>query len=386
MSKDPKYIPILKWKAAEMAALANESDKNKAHITPLIELVLPSVNAHKDKERKKKKTEEEIHSEMVNKLITKRFFEIPEEIYKFWGSNEVYLDVTLLHNKDKTNELKIDALNALTKKAKIKELNIIPVINLADDHLIIDCVINLISDQLINEVCLRITQSSLSDSDVLNEKISNFINYINIPKQKIHILIDLKYLNPESEIYSDLFDCAQKIYKLKEFKEFIFSSGSFPIDMSDCSLEETAYLPRADWNSWKINTTKKELNRVPVYSDYSIRHPIYNDSLQFFESTSTLKYTLESEWMIMKGKKRALELYLTHAYLLVKQPEFKNATFGNGARFSWGDNQISKKAQHFEVYRRDNSVKGMGRTWDWIAFGINHHTAMVMHQLSNPLD
>ncbi|MEK7463263.1 MAG: hypothetical protein AAB621_02790, partial [Patescibacteria group bacterium] len=119
---------------------------------------------------------------------------------------------------------------------------------------------------------------------------------------------------------------------------------------------------------------------------YSIRHPLYNDSLQFFESTSTLKYTLQSQWMIMKGKKRALELYLTHASLLVKQPEFKSATHNKGGSFSFGDEYISKKAKHFEVYVRDNSVKGMGRTWDWIAAGISHHIALVMHQLSNPLD
>lgn len=386
MSKDFRYVPILKWKAAEMAALANESEKNKIHITPLIEIVLPSVNPYKDKKRKEKKTEDVIHSEMVNKLTTKRLFEIPEEIKKFWGSNKIYVDVTLLHNKDKTTDLKIATLTTLIKEAKTKKINIVPVVNIADDHIIIKNLINLISDQLIDDVCLRITQSNLSDSKILNEKISNFIHYTKIQEQKIHLLIDLKYLNPLSKDYSALFDCAQKINKLKEFKEFIFSSGSFPIDMSDCSIEETKYLPRADWNNWKVNTTKKELNRVPIYSDYCIRHPIYNDSLQFFESTSTLKYTLESDWMIMKGKKRALELYLTHAYLLVRQSEFKNATFNIGADFSWGDSQILKKAEHFKVYMSDNSVKGMGRTLDWIAFGISHHTAMVIRQLSSHLD
>lgn len=383
MSKQIKYAPILKWKAAEITALENISSDNKKGVAPIIELVLPSVNAYKDKERKQKKTDEEIHAEMVEKMVTKRFVEIPDEIKKSWGSDEIYVDVTLLHNKDKTNQLKIDAINKLAEEAKIKGLKIVPVINIADDSLLVGNISNLISKKLVEEVCLRVMPSSLKDVETLNKKISDLLGSVKISKESAHLLIDLKYIDSLSGGYGEMFDNAQKIIELKKFKEFIFASGAFPVDMLKCTLEESTYLPRTDWTSWVSNVKEKKLVRVPIYSDYSIRYPLYNDSLQFFESTSTLKYTVESQWMIMKGTKRALHMYLGHASLLTQQPEFNTATYGKGAKFSFGDDYISKKAEHFKVWTKDNSVKGTGRTQDWIAAGISHHTAVVMHQLSS---
>lgn len=387
MATQTKYVPILKWKAAEICALTRASDEHKKFVTPLIEIVLPSVNAYKDKERKKKKTDEEIHAEMVQKMIAKRFLEIPQEIEKAWESREIYVDVTLLHNKDKTNELKIATLNTILKGARAKSLKIIPVVNIADDSLIISNMAGLISKKEVDEICVRITPSSLKDSQNLDVKISALLNGLGIQKRKVHLLVDLKYIDTSSGAYGVLFAQAQKIKDLGQFKEFVFASGAFPVDMSECSFEDPTYLPRTDWTSWKSNVTGGKIVRTPVYSDYSIRHPLYNDSLQFFESTSTLKYTVESQWMIMKGKKRALEMYLTHAYLLVQQPEFKQATYGKEAAFSFGDEYVARKAKHFEdVYRHDNSEKGMGRTQDWIAAGISHHLAVVMHQLSTLRD
>ncbi|MES2314950.1 MAG: hypothetical protein V4524_03405 [Patescibacteria group bacterium] len=384
MTKNIKYVPILKWKAGEMAALSNISSIDKKHVVPLIELVLPSVNTHKDKERTIKKTDDEIHAEMVEKMLSSRLGEIPEEIKEFWGVDKIYVDVTLLHDRHKTSELKIETLNKLVEEGRIKGIEIVPVFNVADEHSIVNNIGQLISKKLINEVCLRVTPSNLRDIDILDKKISDLlVNVLKVSKEDTHLLIDLKYLDHSPETYGLLFDKAQKITGLKQFKEFIFASGAFPVDMSECPIDESTYLPRTDWTSWESNVLKNGVNRIPTYSDYSIRHPMYNDSLQFIESTSTLKYTLGPQWMIMKGKKRALHLYLTNASLLVLQPEFKSATYGMGEKFSWGDKKICEKAEHFKVYAKDNSVKGTGRTWDWIAYGISHHTAVVIHQLSN---
>lgn len=381
MAIQTKYVPVLKWKSAEMLALMHIPNKHKDLIVPLIEIVLPSVNAYKDKERKKRKTDEEIHVEMVEKIINKRFLEIPEEIENFWGNHELYVDVTLLHNKEKTNELKVATLNAIINGVKLRKVKIIPVINLVDDSLIISNIRSLVSKKEISELCLRITSSNLKDVEVLDSKITSLLNYLGIEKQKTHIFIDLKFIDATSN-YGALFSQAQSIRDLTQFKEFVFSSGAFPVDMSKCPFEETTYLPRLDWTNWKSNVVEKEINRVPIYSDYSMRYPLYNDSLQFLEATSTLKYTVDSQWMIMKGKKRALEMYLVHANMLVQTPEFKQATYNQGSDFSFGDEYITKKAKHFHKYVLDKSIRGMGRTPDWITVGISHHTAVVMHQLS----
>lgn len=68
MLKSKHYVPILKWKSAEHSALKALTEKDKDSITPLIELVLPTVPQHKDKAKKIKKTDDEMLVEMVLKF------------------------------------------------------------------------------------------------------------------------------------------------------------------------------------------------------------------------------------------------------------------------------------------------------------------------------
>jgi hypothetical protein len=383
-----KYVPILKWKAAEITALTEVAEEHRKRITPLIEIVLPGIsNVYKDKEKTIKKTDEEIHGEMLARMTGQRFTKIPEEIEKAWGTRKIYVDTTLLHNKGKSNELKIDTMSAILDGGKKRGLELIPVLNLADDASIVENISRLISNGEIKEVCVRVTPSNLKDIVALNHSLPEFLRKLGIGKSGAHLLVDLKYVDSTSGTYTTLFAQTQNIIGLKDFQEFIFASGAFPVDMTECSFEDPTYLPRTDWTSWKSNAISAGLVRVPVYGDYSIRHPLYNESLQLFESSSTLKYTVGSHWMILRGKKRALHMYLTSASLLVQQPEFNQATSGMGAEFSFGDGYIVKKAKHFDdVFRHDNSVKGTGRTQDWIAAGVSHHIGVVMHQLSNPRD
>ena len=59
------YVPILKWKRAEQGALETLPDKCRDRISPLIELVMPKPKSlYKDKEKKIRKTQEELFQEL----------------------------------------------------------------------------------------------------------------------------------------------------------------------------------------------------------------------------------------------------------------------------------------------------------------------------------
>ena len=156
--------------------------------------------------------------------------------------------------------------------------------------------------------------------------------------------------------------------------------------MTDCSLEEPSYLPRIDWLYWEENKSQKDIKRIPIFSDYTVRHPVHYESLQFFSPSTTLKYTTKKDWMIIKGQRTKFELYLANASLLVGREEFKNSTNGQGASFSFGDDYIVKKAKHYTKYMKElnkgNDIKGTGTSPTWIRALISHHIALVMHQLA----
>lgn len=390
MNKEIKYVPILKWKAAEQTALKHVLETDKEAIIPLAEIVLPGVvqyRKNKDGE-KERKTDDEIHSEMVDKLKTTKMFKIPDEFVKSWGESQIYVDVTFIHNKEETNNLKVMVMSTLVRLSKKKGVQVIPVVNISDNPLIIAGVKKLAEEEVIDEICLRVSVPNLKKSDELDNKIESLISTVGIPLEKIHLLIDLKYIGDPFINYKELFDGAQKIKNLGVFKNFIFASGSFPVDMTEFLFEDSpSKISRLDWLNWKKYSESEGIVRVPIFSDYSIRYPLHDDSLQFFESTSTIKYTLEDDWIIVKGKKRALDLYLAHAYLFVQLPEFEQATFGEKEGFSYGDKCIVEKAEHFKPYiiakKEGRDIKGTGTAPLWISYGMSHHTALVMRQLSS---
>lgn len=377
-----KYAPILKWKAAEKIALKNVCNEDKQKIIPIIELVMPSVSPYKKNpitKQEDKKTDIERHEEIINKFRTERIDEIPDELLDVWGSDPLILDFSLLYGED-TVQLKIESIQKILSKSSEKKLSIIPLINLSDDNSIIEEVLNQVSQKNVEDIGVRITIADLSNVDELNKQLKKFFEKSNTSESNIHLLIDLKYLDDNiSKYYGTLFNAAQLINNLDKWKSFIFASGSFPVNMSEFKIENNpSVISRIDWLNWNSLCISKRIRRVPLFSDYTTRNPIYNESLEFHEPTSSLKYTVGDDWYMFKGKRKDRAQYLGHANLLVNSTDKFY-----GEDYSFGDKYISTKAEHLSTYLRDPSIKGTGRTYDWIAASISHHLALVLSQLSN---
>jgi hypothetical protein len=359
------YIPILKWKRAEQGALEFLNDKQKEFITPLIQLVMP--NEKKD--------------ENLDSLIGRfgeQIDQIPSKIIKVWGYSQLFLDVSLLYSL----ELKIKTLKSVIKAGSSLGGNLTPVFYLNDDIEIIKTIENLASKNNIG-ACLRLVLSDLDDIKSLNEKIKKLILVTGLSVQNVDLLIDIKCTGDNDEKYNKYFKLSQKIISLNSWRTFTFSSGSFPKDLSGCRIDDENLIPRIDWLSWKAFLVDSSVLRVPAFSDYTIQHPIYDKQVQLFHPTTSIKYTLDNEWLIMKGKKQKFEMYLANAAILISDNSFKGKGFSNG------DDFIYEKAKYYSEYMEKKSQgidsKGTGSTESWLKAGINHHLSLVAHQVSNLL-
>lgn len=381
---NPKhYVPILKWKRAEQRALEALDEKKKDAITPLIELVMPMVPLYKKKERKDekkiKKTQDELFTEIVFKFKEKRIKRIPEEILRSWGARPVFLDFSLLYEAQLTTQLKVNSLNKIIPVGIDMGLKIIPVLNLNDDPKIKEAICSLLGKN--NQgTCLRIAPSDLSNTKVLNNKVKNFLRDFSLPRKSIDLLIDIKEIKERGGQYLQFINASQEIENLLEWRNFIFASGAFPEDLSECKRDETTLLPRFDWQNWLHYSNAKKLKRNPTFADYTIRNPIFYELLQYYSPTTSIKYSLENDWLVMKGRVREPELYLANAKLLVEDTDYFY-----GDNFSWGDKNIAQKAKYYHQYVKNRAAKGTGRTEDWIAWGMNHHLTSVVDQIANLL-
>ncbi len=359
MFNSKHYVPILKWKRAEQGALKVLTAEDKRHITPLIQFVMP-----------KYKPDEQL------KDIVARFKEqipqITKKIIEVWGTSPIFIDVSLLF----TTPLKAEAISAITQTGRELNGTLIPVIHLNDDEELKRAAY--IVAKKGGGICMRLVCSDFSDLTNMNQEIAKLISSSGLKKEEIDLLVDVKETEKNGDKYTKYLNLSQGIPNLERWRTFIFASGSFPENLSECKLDEENLIPRIDWISWKENH-KKNLKRTPAFADYTIQHPIYKELSQFFHPTSSIKYTLENEWLIMKGKKQRFELYLASAAELVKDKRFY------GENYSDGDKYIAEKAKHFAVYIKKPSVKGTGSTETWLRAGINHHLVLVARQVANLL-
>lgn len=353
------YVPILKWKRAEQGALETLSDEQKKYITPLIQLVMPS----------------EKKGEQLESIITrfkKQISEISEKILKTWGKNQAFIDVSLLFS----TELKISSLKQVISGGLETGMILVPVVHLNDDHTIIETACSL-AKKYKSSVCLRLICNDFVDMSNLNKKLKEFISSSELTERNLDLLVDIKDTEGNGDKYNKYLELSQKIYNLLKWRTFTFASGAFPKDLSECKIDDENIIPRLGWNNWLIKVRSNELQRKPTFADYTIQYPIYSESSQFFHPTTSIKYTLSNEWLIMKGKKQEFGMYLASAAVLVTDEKFY------GEHFSDGDKYIAEKAKHFKEYNKNPAIKGTGSTETWLKAGINHHLTLVAHQIAN---
>lgn len=355
------YIPILKWKRAEQGALKALEDDQKEHITPLVQFVMPKYKPDEKLENVVAKFEEQLP-------------QIPEKIIEVWGTTPVFIDVSLLF----TPELRAKSIkNILLGGQKLKGV-FVPVIHLNDNEEIKNAAYS-VAKKTGSGLCLRLICSDFSSSDLiqLNQNIGNLLSSSKLVEKEIDLLLDIKEIGNNADKYIKYLNLSQQISNLTKWRTFIFASGSFPKDLSQYRVDEENLIPRIDWKNWKEQVCSGKLKRKPSFSDYTIQYPIYEEISQFFHPTCSIKYTLENEWLIMKGERQKFAQYLASAAELIKSSKYY------GKDFSDGDKYIDDKAKHFEAYIKKPSIKGTGSTETWLRAGINHHLVLTAHQVAN---
>lgn len=367
MTKDmfgPKhYIPILKWKRAEQSALQALNDKDKQGMTPLIQFVMPKAKSKDSPE----KQFESVIAEFREKILL-----VPQQILKAWGTLPIFIDFSLLY----TAALKIEAVKNIMTSGYSIGMHLIPVINLNDDVELKKAIYSSAKKHS-SGICLRLVPHDLADTVKLNKEIQTFLSGGGLTETFVDLLVDTKEIGQNGS-YRTYVNASQKIQNLLKWRTFIFASGAFPADLSDCKIDEENLIPRFDWENWVTQLNGKTIVRKPAFADYTIQHPIYKESSQFFPPTTSIRYALENAWYIMKGRKKKFELYLANAKLLAD-----DGSKFYGEKFSAGDKYIADKARHYPVYIKNPKVKGTGGTEGWLTAGINHHLALTAHQIAN---
>ncbi|GIM89354.1 beta family protein [Paractinoplanes toevensis] len=144
------------------------------------------------------------------------------------------------------------------------------------------------------------------------------------------------------------------------------ASGAMPANLDDLPTDLPVTVGRLDARVWA------RLGEPGIgYADYGVTSPVRRLGVQRHRQLPTLRYTAEHNWWIYRWSRRGgrsddrcQDLCRT----LVHSPHWP----AEGARFSWGDAEIARRAR---------TARGGGSSASWMSWSTSHHIAHVLSTL-----
>lgn len=348
------YVPILRWRSAEIAALRFLIPEYKQSITPLIELVHP-IPQRKPKDPAK-----------VNKVIKSRKKQLwdlvtifPHTVDQVWGHTPLFLDVSNLDADEQS-----DVLTSILNMAEFLRVKIIPVVQLNSNVEVIK-IAALYAKTTKLGLCLRIYRDSIEGGNIENE-LKQLLDSTELKEEEVDLLFDYK-ITEESDYKLEKVEL-----NLVKWRTFILASGCFVEDLSNMEPGKNEH-KRLDWELW-LKLIKNSDKRIPAFSDYTIQYPFVKNAPGGGSPSASIRYTLDKIWIIWRGRSATIfgfEQYIANAALLSKMPDFY------GKDFSYGDAYIQK----FGNMLKENDLSETGNPTTWLTAGINHHLSVVARQI-----
>ncbi|GIF19109.1 hypothetical protein BJ973_006155 [Actinoplanes tereljensis] len=144
------------------------------------------------------------------------------------------------------------------------------------------------------------------------------------------------------------------------------ASGAMPANLDDLPTDLPVTVGRLDARVWA------RLGEPGIgYADYGVTSPVRRLGVQRHRQLPTLRYTAEHNWWIYRWSRRGgrsddrcqdLCRTLVHSAHWPAQ----------GARFSWGDAEIARRAR---------TARGGGSSASWMSWSTSHHIAHVLSTL-----
>lgn len=347
------YVPILKGKEGEFAALETLGNDLAAQIMPVIEI--PTVPYDYASERPSRTVEEHIAN-------------VSDRLRRCWGDRPVYLDVPWADDNDGASPLGV-----ALRRCEVGGVQAVPVVSRRSAPDAIRAAARCAQENRVG-VCVRLFVDDFEeDVDIDADTRRLLAPFRDVDCDLILDLADISNSsNPAQLVARSMFSM---IPARERWRRVILAAASFPMDLSDVNAATTTTLPRREWQLWR--SLQRRPSGLPqqgiIYSDYAIAHPFPREiDPRLMVMSASIRYTTNEDWLVVKGRnvrQYGFEQYFDLCRVLVGMPEYF------GPAFSWGDGYIAGCAAH-DV--------GPGNATTWRKVGTNHHITVVVRAIANP--
>lgn len=357
---NPVYVPILKGKEGEYAALEALAAEIKNTLMPLIEI--PAIPY-------------DYANECPAKSLDDHIRDIPERLKRACGVMPFYLDLPWL-GQDETLSNGQTAFESILAKSVMLGSNAVPVIYRESSAAYLAAAKAHAATTGVG-TCIRLLVEDFEEDIDLDAEVDRLIAASSNDIGSIDLILDLEDLGANAGRAALI---ARSVFSMipgsDGWRRMILAAASFPEDLSDVSAATIVTLPRHEWDLWK--TLQKRPSALPrrdlIFGDYAMAHPIAKTlDPRTMRMSANIRYTTEDEWLVVKGRnvrQYGFNQYFDLCRLLVERPEY------SGRLYSWGDGYIADCAE---------ATQGPGNATTWRKVGVNHHLTLVARGLANLL-
>ncbi|MDO8549999.1 MAG: beta family protein [Ignavibacteria bacterium] len=344
MINTDQYVPILKCKEGEFQALKRLDSSIKSFIVPIVDLV----------RNKQKKLDPHILSSIGY-------------ILKHWSPERLLFIDGYMIQEDGVLQNGMHPIEYIFNELLSKRFNVLPSISNITG-LDYNAAIKSVCQEVQKGVCIRIFRRPTNQ---INFEIDRLLNYLELSPIEVDLVIDLRSLE---DIGSNELSqwCSQELNNLNylaEWRSFVISGGSFPVDLTELKQDQIHLIDRKEWMNWKRLVERKEVERIPVYSDYAISHPLMSPFEGIPNASASIRYTQENEFYVYRGKgtrQYSFDQFYDLSESLINSEEYYGQDHCDGEKF-------------IHICGTKKEKPGSLTTWRWV--GTVHHLTVVTNQL-----
>jgi hypothetical protein len=353
------YMPILRTKQAEIAALLELRSETRKYVSPLLVVPPPDIVLTERQQKEGKLTQAaKQETKDINYLSS---------IVKH--ANSIITNPDFLQSYIDTSNAASDAIPMILRGLANDVKTPLPVIYLNGSDTYWRAYNQIIGQPA--QVLIRLPRKDWYKCDFA-PALKNCLDKFSLQPKQVMLMFDAEDVSTDDTyVISKDVNSSLKQLAGKDFAEIIFASCGFPGSSIVSEPWKAVYTHRNDWEAWElINHHSPNV----IYSDYG---PIAFKKGGDFKSSPApkIRYTIPKRYFACKGSRAGdnplpdTEQYQRIAGMIYELDEYPGPTF------SWGDKQISRMI--------DGDAQSSADVKKWIAISWNHHIELVVQSLSS---
>lgn len=228
-------------------------------------------------------------------------------------------------------------------------------------------------------LALRLTRAEL-EAGGLGRRIEAFLAQHSIAPEEVDLIIDLGSVNdlvvPGVQLLTAAF--LDEIPTLHRWRRASVSGCAFPLSMAGVERRSHDVVERVEWLAWRdgLFASRSRLPRLPDYSDACIQHPLGVEGFdpRIMQVSAAIRYTLLDAWLLIKGEStRRNPPSIQFPDLARQLVHGEHRAFFRGANHCAGCAGMQAAADGAPLY---------GSAAKWRTLGTIHHLTTIVEQLA----